>query len=175
MSEHRGGDHAGRLTIRKARPTDADQICRAHVASIRRFCSAAYSEELIEEWTGLLAPDRYLESIETLEFVVAELDHRVEGFCILNLETGELHALYLSPSAAGRGHGRALMAWAEETARSRGFAELFLKATLNAVPFYSKCGFVTGRATSSPLPSGAERACVEMRKTLPGGPDCVRL
>lgn len=166
LSEPRGESGPARLTIRRARAGDAEQICRVHVASIRRFCSAAYPAGQIEEWTGLLAPDRYLESIETLEFVVAELDQRVEGFCILNLETGELHALYLSPFAAGRGHGRALMAWAEETARSRGFAELFLKATLNAAPFYSKCGFVTGRAASSPLPSGAERACVEMRKTL---------
>jgi GNAT superfamily N-acetyltransferase len=137
-----------------------------HTASIRRFCAGAYTPAQIEEWTETLAPDRYLDSIKTLEIVVAEIDDQVEGFCILDPGTGEIHAIYLSPAAAGKGFGRQLMAWAERTARAHGWTELFLKATLNAVPFYEKCGFVAGLTTNHPLPSGTVRACVEMRKSL---------
>ena len=154
------------MVIRRARVSDAERVWKVHTASIRRFCSKAYTPEQIEEWTGALAPDRYLDGIRTLEFIVAEMDGQVEGFCILNLETGELHAIYLSPVAAGKGLGRELMGWAEETAREHGWTELFLKATLNAVSFYEKCGFLPGRTTNHPLPSGSPRACVEMRKSL---------
>lgn len=154
------------MVIRRAQVSDVNRICSVHAESIRRLCSAAYMPEQIEEWVGMLAPDRYVDAVNTLEFVVAEIEAQVEGFCILNLETGELHALYLSPASAGRGHGRTLMAWAEAAARSHGWTTLFLKATRNAVPFYAKCGFTEGRTANQPLPSGAARECVEMRKSL---------
>jgi len=154
------------VLIRKALETDAEQIWSVHTASIRHFCSKSYTRDQIDEWIGFLAPERYLEPIRRLEFVVAEVDRQVQGFCILNLETGELHAIYLAPAAARHGLGSKLMTWAETTARQHGWAELFLKATLNAVPFYEKCGFRIERTTNHPLPSGTPRACVEMRKAL---------
>ena len=58
------------------------------------------------------------------------------------------------------------MGWAEGWARRSGWTELFLMATLNAVPFYEKCGFRAVRTANAPLPSGAPRACVEMRKQI---------
>jgi N-acetylglutamate synthase-like GNAT family acetyltransferase len=154
------------VLIRKALVTDAEQIWAVHSASIREVCSGSYTLEQIDEWIAVLAPGHYLEPIETLEFVVAEVDGQVQGFCILNLDTGELHAVYVAPAACGRGIGRELMTWAENTASRHGWAELFLKATLNAVSFYEKCGFRAGRLSNHPLPSGTPRACVEMRKTL---------
>lgn len=154
------------MIIRKALVTDAEQIWKVHTASIRRFCSGAYTLEQIEEWTAALAPDRYLDTIRTLECVVAEVDGRVQGFCILDLGAGEVHAIYLAPAAAGKGLGRQLMGWAEATAEQHGWKELFVKATLNAVPFYEKCGFQSRCTANHPLPSGTPRACVEMRKSL---------
>ena len=156
------------MLIRRALPSDAERIWKVHTASIRHFCSDAYTPEQIDEWTGLLTPERYLDGIESLDFVVAEIDGQVQGFCILNLETGELHAIYLAPEAAGVGYGRQLMDWAEGAARQRGWEELSVKATLNAVSFYENCGYSMGRTTNQPLPSGTARACVEMRKRLRG-------
>ncbi len=154
------------MLIRKAVESDAEPIWELHAESIRHFCSASYTPEQIDEWVGALALDRYLQAMKALEFVVAEEDNQVRGFCILNLQSGELHAIYLSPTATGRGLGRRLMTWAETTAHQHGWKELILQATLNAVRFYEKCGFKAECATNQPLPSGMPRACVRMRKTL---------
>lgn len=129
------------MNIRGAVETDAEQICCVHRASIRQLCSVSYEPDLIEEWISFLMPERYLEAINTLDFVVAEVDGRVQGFYVLDIRAGELDAIHLAPPAAGRGLGRAFMARAEATARPHGLTELFVKATLNAVSFYERCGF----------------------------------
>lgn len=154
------------MLIRKAVESDAGRIWELHAESIRHFCSAAYTPEQIDEWVGALALERYFAAMKALEFVVADEGNEVQGFCILNLQTGELHAIYLSPAATGRGLGRKLMTWAEKMAHQHGWKELVLQATLNAVPFYEKCGFLIECTTNQPLPSGMSRACVRMRKTL---------
>ncbi len=154
------------MLIRNAIESDAEQIWTLHAESIRHFCSGVYTFEQIDEWVGALALERYRAAMKALEFVVAEDDGKVQGFCILNLQTGELHAIYLSPAATGHGLGRKLMDWAETTAHQHGWKELILQATLNAVPFYEKCGFQIECTTNQPLPSGMSRACVRMRKIL---------
>ncbi len=154
------------MLIRKALENDAERIWALHVESILHFCSSSYTGEQIDEWVRVLAVERYLTAMKTLEFVVADEDGKVQGFSILNLQTGELHAIYLSPAATGRGLGRELMKWAETMARCHGGKELILQATLNAVSFYERCGFQIECTTNQPLPSGRPRACVKMRKTL---------
>ena len=154
------------VLLRKALESDAGQIRALHTESIRHFCSASYTPQQIEEWVGFLAVERYVGAMKILEFVVVEADGKLQGFCILNLQTGELHAIYLLPSATGHGLGRELMKWAETTARKHGWKELVLQATLNAVPFYQKCGFQSECTTNQPLPSGMPRACVKMHKAL---------
>ncbi len=157
------------MLIRKAVDSDAERIWTLHAESIRQFCSAFYTREQIDEWVGGLALERYRSAMKATEFVVAEVDSEVQGFCILNLQSGELQALYLSPPATGRGLGSNLMRWAEATAHQHGWKELVLQATLNAVPFYEKCGFHTECTGNQPLPSGTPRTCVRMRKNLVHG------
>lgn len=154
------------MLIRKARIEDADRIWSIHTAAIRHACAPSYPPALIDEWTGALSPERYLEPLRSMACAVAEKSGIVAGFCFLDLRAGELHAIYVAPDFTGRGIGGRLVAWAETTARADGREELFLKATLNAVTFYERCGFHRGAATNQPLPSGTPRACIEMRKRL---------
>jgi putative acetyltransferase len=56
----------------------------------------------------------------------------------------------------------------DAAARASGCTELQLNATLNAVPFYERLGYVSSGRSSNRLPSGVELPCVAMSKSLGG-------
>lgn len=154
------------LTIRAATVDDAPAIYRIHTSAIREICSAQYADDEIEEWSGALTLERYVDAMGFCAFEIAELDGEPAGFSVLDLPHAELHALYVSSRKGGRGVGRALLARAEENAAARGIPELHLKATLNAVSFYEANGWTALGPSTHPLPSGRTLACVLMRKPL---------
>jgi len=162
-----GGIGRGHLRIRKASANDAESIYRMHTASIRELCKSHYTQEQIEEWTNALRPDRYVAAMELFEFTVAEVEGEVLGLCVLDFDNAELNALYVAPSAIGNGIGRKLIGLAEELARKRSLAQLWLRATLNSVSFYERLGFAYLEPSVHPLPSGMALPCIRMRKFLP--------
>ncbi len=157
------------MKIRKATAKDAESICRMHTASIRELCKSHYTQGQIEEWTDALRPDRYVAAMELFEFMVAEVEGEILGLCVLDLDNAELNALYVAPWTIGKGIGRELMAVAEELARKRGLAQLWLRATLNSVSFYEGVGYVCLEPSVHPLPSGMALPCTRMKKLLPPG------
>lgn len=154
------------MNIRKAMPQDAHAIYALHLASIRSQCSSHYSPEQIDGWTSALAPERYLEGMKLFDFFLAEEDKTLLGLCIVNTAGAELNALYISPDASGRGVGRTLYEAAEQLVKAANASTLIVKATLNAVPFYERCGFVVIGNSVHALPSGRQLPCVEMHKQL---------
>ena len=153
------------VTIRKASPADADEICKLHRESIRRLCATAYPAEKIAAWAESLTPERYLPAMHALEFFVAE-DRWIGGFVILDPGGAELNALYLHPRAVGRGVGRRLLEYAEDVARNNAVTKLQLRSTLNAAGFYEACGFSRLHETIHEHPAGVELECVLMTKVL---------
>jgi GNAT superfamily N-acetyltransferase len=80
------------------------------------------------------------------EFVwVLLLSSCVEGFAHLrplsDSSSAYVHAFYLTPVAAGRGHGRAFLRYLEDFSRRTGFASLSLHSSVSALPFYRRAGF----------------------------------
>jgi putative acetyltransferase len=154
------------LEIRKANPEDCEKIYRMHSASIKELCGTHYTSEQIREWTEVLKPDRYIAAMDLFEFYVAEDEGEILGLCILDLDKAELNALYVAPWAASKGLGKALMGVAEQLARNSRLPQLTLKATLNAVDFYERVGYLRGEADTHVLLSGTELPCVQMKKLL---------
>lgn len=155
------------MTIRKAVASDADDIYRMHISSIRELCSTHYTPEQIKAWTETLQPDRYVQEMKLFDFYVAECDDgRMAGILIADKNAVEINALYVAPFAAGRGLGKRLLLFAESMLRSSGCTEIRLKATLNAEPFYLHHGFERVGCSAHCL--GDERAlpCMMMRKRL---------
>ena len=75
-----------------------------------------------------------------------------------------LLGLYVDP-ARGRGAGRLLLAAAEDEVLRRGAVVLTLQATLNAVPFYRRHGYMRqDRATVRR--GGRDLAVLDMTKAL---------
>ncbi len=54
---------------------------------------------------------------------------------------GQVRCVAVSPTAQGRGVGKALMAYLEAAARQQGLTEIVLEAREGAVPFYLSIGY----------------------------------
>ena len=152
------------FTIRPAGLADAEAMCALHKAAVRRLCLGAYTAEEIEAWLRDREPAGFRHAMtdgsETM--LVAERDGVVVGFA--SIKGTVLFGLYVDPTK-GRGAGRLLLAAAEHEVRRRGAAVLFLQATLNAVPFYRKHGFMR-QDRSTVRRGGRDLAVLDMTKRL---------
>lgn len=85
---------------------------------------------------------------------VAEIDGKVAGYCTVLYRQGtgvaRLYSIAVHPDAAGAGAGRALLAAAQQAARSRGCRAMRLEVRVDngrAIALYRTAGFAeTGRA-----------------------------
>jgi len=73
--------------------------------------------------------------------IAAEDEGGLVGYAMVDLELGEVDAVFVDPAHQGRGVGRRLLRALEEMAAAHGFGHLFLTASLNAVPFYRSAGY----------------------------------
>jgi N-acetylglutamate synthase-like GNAT family acetyltransferase len=152
------------LNIRKARLKDSQGIADVHVAAVSGIRTTLYSPEEIQAWAVPKNPERYEEIIRAKEFLIAEEGGIILGFGVLDRERAEIEALYVSPQVGRRGIGLELLRKLEERACDLGLKTLRLNASLNAVPFYEKAGFVGHERSKYLLSTGVEIACVPMSK-----------
>ena len=92
--------------------------------------------------------------------------HRIER----RRQKQALHAAALcqhfQPAQQGRGIALDLLRWLEELAQGRGVQRVFLSASLNAVAFYERAGFMRVRDEVYAHRSGIGIASVFMEKML---------
>ncbi|HBB88032.1 MAG TPA: hypothetical protein DC047_10490 [Blastocatellia bacterium] len=154
------------LTIRRARQEDCQAIVRVHSAAVAGIRTALYTPEEIQSWAIPKKPESYQDAIRSKEFFVAEEEGVVMGFGVLNPESAEVEAVYVSPEAGRRGIGLQLLRKLDERALAHGLGVLRLYASLNAVPFYKRAGYVAQEQSKYRLSTGVEIACVPMVKTI---------
>ena len=85
---------------------------------------------------------------------------------MLNQENAEVEAVYVSSEAGRRGIGLALLRKLDERGRAHSLGVLHLYASLNAVPFYERAGYIAQQQSKYRLSSGVEIACMPMVKTI---------
>jgi len=154
------------MNIRKADHGDAEGIWCVQIAAIRQLCASHYPPSEIEAWAGPLQPDWYRNVIGERELFVAVEGDTIIGFGQLNLDTADIDAIYVHPSASRQGVGTALLRRLEDIARQHGLGSLRVAASLNSVPFYDAMGFHRKRETKFQLLPGVEIASVVMEKAL---------
>lgn len=154
------------LNIRRARREDSPTIASVHAAAVSAIRTALYTPEEIRAWAVPKKPESYEESIAGKEFFVAEEGGAIVGFGVLNQESAEVEAVYVSPGAGRRGVGLGVLRKLEERARANGLGVLRLNASLNAVPFYERAGYVAQEESKYRLATGVEIACVPMMKAM---------
>lgn len=142
---------------------DVSTLWALRTRCVRELCSSHYPPEVIAPWSASPPPVQYSRLLGQGGCVVAEDDRGdVLGFGVLDAESNEIDALFVDPDRGGQGIGQALMqrllALADPT------REVVLSASLNAVPFYQRQGFVAECEELYPHPSGVALASVKMRR-----------
>jgi GNAT superfamily N-acetyltransferase len=158
--------------IRRAEPSDAEAIAAAHLDSIRSIGGRYYEPAIVQDWGARVEAGLYLRAMGRGEIFFVAIDARDDSRTVLGFSShhqdGPDHGIgvYVRGSAARRGVGSALLRAAEAEARARGASSLDIDASLAAVDFYTRHGFVeTGRGNHR-LWSGRSMPCVFMKKTL---------
>ena len=154
------------IIIRRSRQEDRQSIVNVHSAAVTGIRTSLYTPEEIQAWAVPKKPESYEEAIRSKEFFVAEDAGIILGFGVLNQESAEVEAVYVNPEAGRRGIGLELLRRLEERASDLGLGELRLNASLNAVPFYQRAGYVAQEKSTYKLSSGIVIACVPMTKLI---------
>lgn len=164
--------------VRPATPDDRRAIRECHVAAIRAYAPDAYDERQVAAWAEKDDPldEDYPVESAAHHLVVAERDDdpgaRTDGVVAyghLVPEKQELRAVYVHPDAARDGVGTTVLEHLESRARDLALDELRLWASLNAVGFYERAGYVcVERETVMKIHDGesVDLDVVQMRKPL---------
>ena len=163
----------GAFLIRRAEPSDVEEIALAHRDSIRSLGPNFYAPEIVEYWQEAITGELYLEAMDAGEvffIAVGEAEGRrvVLGFASEYCVEGPKHgaSVYVRGLSARRGIGSALLATAEAHALSNGATLIEVAASLAGVPFYEANGFVEVGRGNTRLTTGRSMECVFMRKDL---------
>ncbi|MEI9910347.1 MAG: GNAT family N-acetyltransferase [Bacteroidota bacterium] len=101
-------------------------------------------DDILRKPLGLIFTPDELESEKDNMLIAAFEDERILGCCMLVEEqpgTVRLRQMAVLNDVQGKGIGRALMNFAENIARDRGYKILRMHARANAIGFYEKVGY----------------------------------
>ena len=137
------------MRIRRAKATDEEALASIRRNAILVLAVSAMSMEQAEQWSARAAADRIVRAIRDHTVWVA-----VEGAVIgwVEVDQDRVAGLYVSPSCSRRGVGSALLARAETSIQSSGYATVRLESSQNALDFYLRRGF---RRCGAPDADGA--------------------
>ncbi|SNZ09306.1 GNAT family N-acetyltransferase [Cohaesibacter gelatinilyticus] len=128
------------IIYRRSKANDRAAVFSLISASTRDLAPIPYSQEVVDSWMHGRTIEDYRSDCEEGLIWIAEIDEQAIGFS--HGEPGEVKRLFVDADFTGYGVGAALMKLALEDARSNGTHEVIIEATLNAVPFYKKWGFI---------------------------------
>lgn len=154
------------MVIRPAEISDTEKIAATHKASIEAVCSGSYNSQSIAGWVEILSPAIYEDAIEHKVMILAEENEEILGLGILDIEQGEIGAIYVHPKAKGKGYGRKLLLELESIALRNKVNKLALCSTINALGFYQHHGYIGTNKTLHELPNGIKLECIKMSKNL---------
>ncbi|MDR3505455.1 MAG: GNAT family N-acetyltransferase [Acidocella sp.] len=124
--------------IRPAWVGEGQALYDVTAAAIRGLAAGHYAPAQIAAWMDGRDAAHYEEVIAGGNVRVAEAGGVILGF--VDTAPGMVTRLFVRPEAAGAGLGRLLLEAGVAAARLDGLVRL--EATLNAAPFYARCGFV---------------------------------
>ncbi len=151
---------------RPATQADLSALWELRTRAVRAGSAAHYPAAVIDPWCAAPAPASLPLLIQAGGAVVAEEEGHILGYAVLNLDTGEINAAFVEPAHQRRGIALQLLQQLESMAHARGLARLFLSASLNAVPFYERAGFLSVREELYRHRCGVDLASVFMEKRL---------
>jgi putative acetyltransferase len=154
------------LTIRPAQIEEIPALWKLRNRAAWAGCATSYSHEQLSLWLAGPLPDRFAELVAGGTAFVAQEGDALLGYGALNVCAHEVEAVFVDPTASGRGLGGSLLRQLEATAQARALSHLELSSSLNAVSFYAAAGYKEMRRENYELANGVLLASVIMRKAL---------
>jgi putative acetyltransferase len=145
--------------IREAVVDDAEEMKNLHHRSVLELCSADYEIEQLEDWIHEHPLEKYQQRLMVHRSFIAEIDGKMVGYVRWNPASNELCSIFVHPDHVRQGIATKLMKTAYEDVQSFGVNELWLDASLTAVPFYESEGW----ERVNQMMHGS-LACVRMKK-----------
>jgi GNAT superfamily N-acetyltransferase len=158
---------AERLSVRRARFEDGAALLRLIEGALEAGCRAHYSPPQRRAVFLTYAESLFVDLISGVDTMVAEGPGGLVGLAQLDPGPARLRALFVAATEQGHGLGRALLACTERLARARGLTRLHGAMSLNAVPFYARCGYQPCGGTDRLIRSGVVVPVTAMEKPLP--------
>ena len=98
---------------------------------------------LREPWNQPLGSEVLADEDQAIHAIAVE-DNEVLGVARMHESAekqGQVRCVATATAAQGKGIGKAIMAYLEEEAKTKGWTEIVLEARENAVPFYQRIGY----------------------------------
>ena len=128
------------MSIRPATVKDIPALSDLIVRSIRVLNANEHTPDALERVCALFSEERLNRDLLRRDMFILEDEGPLIG--TISLGGGMLHSLFVEPAQASKGHGRLLVNHIEKYARSKHLEKLSLRASLTAVPFYQKLGYI---------------------------------
>lgn len=129
------------MNIREANIEDAADLIKLHTRSVLALCRDDYPLDKLQYWVSNSTLGKYQERLRKHVAFIAECDNRIIGYVRWNPETNELCSIFVDPEYVRQGVATALMQVVIQDAKSKGVEEMWLYASLTAVPFYQAIGW----------------------------------
>lgn len=152
--------------LRFANISDAPEILQTRIAAIRAQAALHYPATEIEDWCTSRTAETYHFAIERQAVLVEEVNESVVAFGQLNPETAFIEAVYVSPTQSRQGIGLKILRALESMAAQHGITALTLEASLNAVEFYRRAGYVPVSGEKHPPTLKTTSATLRMRHEI---------
>ncbi|MEP4037036.1 GNAT family N-acetyltransferase [Pseudophaeobacter sp.] len=128
------------ISYRRSQKEDAKAVFDLVSASVAALTPKPYAPEVVASWmTGRSVAD-YVTDCQSQEIWIAQAGDAPIGFS--HGVPGEVVRLFVAAGQTGKGAGIALFERALADARTDWDGPVTIEATLNAVPFYKRFGFV---------------------------------
>jgi GNAT superfamily N-acetyltransferase len=163
------------------RALSVDDLSTARYIEAASFASAAqgcYTEADIEAFCEFVRSPRYADLLLGNHAYGGWIGEEMVATAAWSASdapspTARVFAVFVRPLFTGEGIGSRLGRFLEEKARAAGYRALEVSATLNAVGFFERLGYLTTRQAPWALPSGGEMPVAYMRKINIGTPRLV--
>lgn len=142
------------MRVRPATAADAVRIAGIHISSWQATYAGVFPDEYLQSLDVGQRVDRWRRILQTRpesDHVLVAADHDVRGFAHFGpsrdddrADAGELYAIYVDPSSAGSGAGRALVGAGERLLAEHGYADAIvwvLDGNMSARGFYEHLGW----------------------------------
>ena len=154
------------MKIRTAIAGEIDRLREVRNLSAEVGCRFIYSPEQLTAWLSRPLPQKMCELLSKGYVLVAEEQREIVGYGAIDPANNEVETVFVIPSFAGKGVGSALLGALESLALEFNLTTLQLSASLNAVSFYRRAGYVSFARGELPLNESLVLEFESMEKRL---------